>query len=236
MPSRFIGPSRTDVAGRLDRPRDHDDRQAERARGFDLGVGRAAARVLGDDRLDRLASAEAHSASRSNGPRCAAGRMCGGSAFARAVRSAREVVMLRRGTEGAQLLAADAEEHAARRLCRARRQRLDVGTSCQRSPSLQLPWRAARARPAARRLRGGTTALAEIRRHRDAWRRRRPRSSASRSQSRQAFGAAEAADARGDAAAAGAAVRPASDSVGVEARIAGEQLAPAPRLQSCRRG
>ena len=47
-----------DVTGGLVGPRDHDHRQAERARHLDLGVGGASARILGHDDIDLLVAQE----------------------------------------------------------------------------------------------------------------------------------------------------------------------------------
>ena len=50
---RFLG-ARHDLSGRLVGPRNHDHRQAEFARDFDLGVRGAAAGILGHNNVDLL--------------------------------------------------------------------------------------------------------------------------------------------------------------------------------------
>ena len=95
--------------------RDHDHRQAERPRRFDLGIRGATAGILGDKDLDSfvleqpLFGCAVEGAARLQ--KAQVGRQtCG----VRRLDHAREIVMLCRHREGLQLLAAKAEEDAAR--------------------------------------------------------------------------------------------------------------------------
>lgn len=102
--------------GRAGRAGDHDDRDAEGAGRRELGGGRGSAAVLGDDRVDAA-----------RGKQRALGRLgerppgeedLGLRRQVRGIRRldrAEQVTMLRRGAERGDALAADGEEHAARR-------------------------------------------------------------------------------------------------------------------------
>ena len=155
-----------DMAGRLVRPRDHDDRQAERARRLDLGVGRRRRRnswrprtsifsSRQQARLGRRVERSARLQQADVGRQVVAAR--GGSI------DARDIVVLRRRREGAQLEAAEAEEDAARRPRRAHGRRLRgiahdlpvvAGSGCQAGRTSEASGTPACAQAA--------TALAEI--------------------------------------------------------------------------
>ena len=163
---RFLGAPH-DMAGRLDGPRDHDDRQAELARRLDLGDRwRCRRSSWRRSRRSCAPSSRRSSASRSNGPRCCSRTRLGGSAR-----------LLRRVDEcgrcsGAAALAAKACSSCRPRLRNTRRGVLPMASgrglggrarsaSCRR---LQAARRDARARRAARRrCAQAATALAEMR-------------------------------------------------------------------------
>lgn len=97
--------------------RDHHNRQTQAARGLYLGIGRGAARVLGDEHFDALG--------RQKPCLCLGveGAAVGKEADARRERhitrrvdGAGEVVMLRRRSEGWKLEASRGQEHAPRRV------------------------------------------------------------------------------------------------------------------------
>ena len=101
-----------DVAGGLIGSGNHDDRQAEFARRGDLGVGRIAAGVLGNDDVDPAVAQQRplgieveRSASLQNDE---IGWQSGGVG---SIDTARHIVVLRCGREKVQILAAETEEH-----------------------------------------------------------------------------------------------------------------------------
>ena len=94
---------------------DHDDGKAERAGGGDLGIGRLAAAVLGDDHVDAMLAQKGDLIHDGEG---AAGeeildRRYGERWFDR-IDAADEIMVLRSGIEVEGLLPADGEEHAQR--------------------------------------------------------------------------------------------------------------------------
>lgn len=103
------------VAGGLMRSRDHDHRQADHARSFDLGIRGPAAGILGDKNLDpfvrqqMLFGLAVERTARLQ--KAQVGRQACG---VRRLDHPREVVMSWRRSEGLQLLAAEAEEDSAR--------------------------------------------------------------------------------------------------------------------------
>ena len=102
--------------GRL-RPAQHDDFDAERPRRADLAVGRAAAAVLGDDDIDAVRGHERAIVGLAERP--AAGHVCHVRQRQRRIDridAADEIMVLRGLREWRQLLAAERDEDAARRL------------------------------------------------------------------------------------------------------------------------
>jgi hypothetical protein len=103
------------VSIRLGRTRNHHDRDAKPARGFDLGVGRRAAGVFRDEKIDFLALKKRRFRLPVEGPASEQQPDIGRQRdIARRVDRAGDVVMMRRGCEGAQLEAAKREKNAAR--------------------------------------------------------------------------------------------------------------------------
>ena len=94
---------------------DHDDRQAERAGGADLGIGRLAAAVLGDDHVDEVLAQKGDLVVDGEG---AAGKQVvdrgRGEGWLDRIDAAHQIMMLRSGLEVEGLLPADGEEHAQR--------------------------------------------------------------------------------------------------------------------------
>ena len=128
--------------------RDHHDRQAEAARRLDLGVGRGAARVLGDEDVDALAREE---------PLFRVG--IEGTALmeeadarrkrhvARRIDGAREIVVLGRGGEGRKLEASGGQEHAPRRVAEGGRRVLRPSRRRSSGRRARAPKRGRRSEP-----------------------------------------------------------------------------------------
>ena len=101
-----------DIASRLVVPRDHDDRQGEHARRFDLGVGGVAPGVLGDDDFDLLVLEQAYFGRLIEWTTCSQKAHVGRQGDVRRVNDAGNVMVLRRLYESAELEAAELEEEA----------------------------------------------------------------------------------------------------------------------------
>ena len=125
---------------RQHRPAQHDHRQAERARRRDLAVGRRAAAVLRDDDLDPMLLEQRAIVGFRERP--AAGdiaRMRHGERRIDRIDAAHEIMVLRRAGERRELLAAEREKDAARRVLRARAAAAGISaTSVQRSPATAI--------------------------------------------------------------------------------------------------
>ena len=146
---------------------DHHDRQAELARRGDLGVGRVAAGVLARPRHRcACARSSAISSSSANGPRWRMISRRGGSASgARRIDGADEIACCGAARKAAELRAADGEKDAPRLRAQRRHRRV----TCRRrriqlSPASGAPGRAPqRTAAAARSRRAAAAALAEMR-------------------------------------------------------------------------
>ena len=213
------------MRGRLVRPRDHDDRQAERARRLDLGVGRGAAGVLRDQHVDPLVAAAGALRPRDRTVRApaAGGDRAAASICVGPLDQPREIVMLRRCREDMQVW-------------RPRLRKTRRGSSPSASAAASASATICQRSPASRRHSGRTSdgqrhaGLARRRRQhaptsgrrRDAWHRRRPRSPR-RAGSRARPSMPPKPPMRvGIGCGCGFVVRPASDSDRREPRVAGE--------------
>lgn len=129
-----------DVAGGFFRSGDHDDRQAEIARCFDLGVSCSAAGVLGDDDLDLLISQQSGFGGAIERPTRLQEADVGQQDFLLGrIDGARDVVMLGSRREGVQIKPAQAQEHTTR--CRAEcgRGRVGIAHDLPAIAELRLP-------------------------------------------------------------------------------------------------
>ena len=229
----------SDVAGRLVGPRDHDDRQVELAGRFDLGVGRGRRRNSWRRRCRSLPFAS------KRWPRIAIER----SARLEDLEVRRQSGLFGR-IDGARDIACCGAGRRRARSWRPRLRKTRSGVLPERhgrrlggrhdAASCRLPAAATAARTMERQRQRRSARRRRRRwptcgRRRDAWRRSPHRPSRSRSYARKTLDAAEAADARGERLRPGIG-RAAGERQGrVEARVAGQQGAPAPRLRSCRR-
>ena len=160
---RFDGFGRRHV--RQGRPADHDHLDAKRPRRGDLAIGRLAAAVLGDDDIDAMVLEQRAFVRLAERPaRQQIGRIGHRQRRLDRIDAADEIVMLRRGLEGGDLLPAERQEDPARRrspsACTASP---TVSTSVQRSPSTGSQPGRRSARIGTPASRAACAALAEIR-------------------------------------------------------------------------
>lgn len=138
---RFAG-TPDDMAGGLVRPFDHDHRQGKSSRRLDLGVGRQAAGILGNEDLDLFIRQQAFLGGAVEWSASPQEPQIGWQAlWIGRLDHTGEIVVLRRGGKGMQLLAAEAEKDAAR--CRSERQSGSRRrwNDLPAIASLRIPWR-----------------------------------------------------------------------------------------------